>query len=113
MRIEATVPDARGAAVTELAEELGLTKSQLVDEALALFVKVTMEARQGRRLVTVGGAGDAPCEIVTPSLAHLEWTSRREALALSSHAVEQLVRLVLEPPAPNTALLAALADEAG
>lgn len=111
MRIEATIPDARGAVVTELAEELGLTKSQLVDEALALFVKVTLEVRRGRRLLTVGTAGEAPCELVTPSMAQVEWTFNREALSLSGEALQRLVELVLEPPAPNAALVAALADE--
>ena len=36
MRFEATVPDSRGNAVVQLADELGLSRSQLVDEALAL-----------------------------------------------------------------------------
>jgi len=35
MRMEATIPDARGATAVELADELGLSRSQLIDEALA------------------------------------------------------------------------------
>ena len=43
VRIEATVPDSRGTALAERASELGLTKSQIIDEALALFLKVTKD----------------------------------------------------------------------
>ena len=39
MRIEATVPNSRGIALQELAEQLGLSKSQVIDEALAQFLK--------------------------------------------------------------------------
>ena len=53
MRLEATVPDSRGTAIVELAEELGLSRSQLIDEALALFLKAVVEVRRGNRLVTM------------------------------------------------------------
>lgn len=38
MRLEATLPDSRGAAALELAEELGLTRSQLVDDTTLEWV---------------------------------------------------------------------------
>jgi hypothetical protein len=41
--MEATIPDARGATAVELADELGLSRSQLIDEALALFTKAVIE----------------------------------------------------------------------
>ena len=98
----------------ELAEELGLTKSQVIDEALGLFLKVVLEARRGRRLVTVAGEDNEPlCEIATPTLALLEWVSHRQALTLSPEAVERMERLVEEPPEPTPALRAAMAGSGG
>ena len=111
MRIEATVPDSRGAALKELAEELGLSKSEIIDEALALFIKVVEEARRGRRVVSVGSPGELPCEITTPSLTLLEWMHARQGITLSTAAVEHMADLIASPPAPNAALRAALTEE--
>lgn len=110
MRIEATVPDSRGAALAELAHDLGMTKSQIIDEALALFLKVILEARNGRRLVTVGAAGDAACEIASPSLTQMEWMLRRAPLVISAGGLERIADLVSDPPEPTEALKAALAE---
>lgn len=83
MRIEATIPDSRGDAVLALAEQLGLSRSQIVDEALALFLKAVLEVRQGRRLVSqVPGEAHAACELTTPTLTTLEW-------ARTAHPLEQ------------------------
>src|SRR3990167_291172 len=74
MRLEATIPESRGAAILKLADELGLTKSQLIDEALTLFLAAVMEVRRGRRLMTMEqGASQPACEIVTPTLSAMEW----------------------------------------
>ncbi|MBM3204224.1 hypothetical protein FJZ55_10025, partial [Candidatus Woesearchaeota archaeon] len=59
MRLEATVPDSRGATLLELASDLGLTKSQVIDEALALFLEVILDARNGRCLVASGQGCEA------------------------------------------------------
>jgi hypothetical protein len=68
MRLEATIPDSRGTAVQALVDELGLTRSQIIDEALSLFVKAVLEVRRGRRLLTVDPQNaQATCELVTPS----------------------------------------------
>ena len=111
MRIEATVPDSRGAALKELADELGLSKSQIIDEALSLFLKVVLEARKGRQVVSVGSADDLPCEIATPSLTQVEWMYARQALTVPRAAVERMADLIESPPAPNAALRAALTQE--
>jgi hypothetical protein len=47
MRLEATIPDSRGTAVQKLADELGLSCSQIIDEALSLIVKAMLEVRRG------------------------------------------------------------------
>ena len=70
MRLEATVPDGRGEAAGKLADELGLSRSQLIDEALSLFLKAVVEVRRGRRLVTMDPSSSSPaCELVTPTLS--------------------------------------------
>lgn len=101
MRIEATLPDSRGTAVLELAEELGLTRSQLVDEALSLFMKIVLEVKRGRRVMTVDPSRQAPdCELVTPTLTTLEWANS-PAVKLSPQALEKMTELIEHPPAPS------------
>lgn len=108
MRLEATVPDNRGAAVLELAEELGLSRSQLIDEALALFMKALMEVRRGRRLVTLDPQGSAPaCELATPTLSALEWAMRPEKVDLPAKAFARMQELVKASSKPGARLRAA------
>lgn len=105
MRLEATIPDNRGSAVVQLAEELGLSRSQLIDEALALFLKAVVEVRRGRRLVTLDPSSSQPaCEIATPTLAALEWAQRPERLELSAPALDKMRQLVEAPPQPSARL---------
>lgn len=110
MRIEATVPDSRGAALAELASDLGLTKSQIIDEALALFLKVILEARNGRRLVAVGSGGEAAREITTPTLTQLAWMLHRSPVTVSPKALDGIADLISHPPKPTEALKAALTE---
>jgi len=109
VRLEATVPDSRGSAVVQLANELGLSRSQLVDEALALFLKVVLEVRRGRRLVTLDPSSSSPaCEIATPTLAALEWTQSPQKLELSAEALAKMQALTEAAPAPRPSLRAAV-----
>jgi len=108
MRLEATVPDIRGAAVEQLASELGVSNSRLVDEALALFMKAVMEVRRGRRLVTMDPNGAQPaCELSTPALSALEWALQPQTLQLPEHAVAKMQELMAQPAQPSTRLRAA------
>ena len=109
MRLEATVPDNRGAAVLELAEELGLSRSQLIDEALALFLTALMEIRRGRRLVTLDPQSSQPaCELATPTLSALEWAMRPEKLDVPAKVLARMQGLVNAPPKPGARLRAAV-----
>lgn len=108
MRLEATVPDSRGSAVLQLAEELGLSRSQLIDEALALFLKAVVEVRRGRRLVTLDPSSSAPaCELATPTLAALEWALQPVALPFAAESIEKMQALTKAPRAPGARLRAA------
>ncbi len=108
MRLEATVPDSRGAAVVELAAELGLSRSQLVDEALALFLKAVLEIRRGRRLVTLDPQSEHPaCELATPTLSALEWAAKPEKVSLPADALAKMQELIDSKPKPGARLKAA------
>ena len=95
--------------MVELALQLGLTRSQVIDEALALFLKAVVEVRRGRRVVTVAqdGAGIA-CEMSTPTLTMLEWANQRETIEVTPEAYDRVVDLVNSPPAPTAAFRKAM-----
>jgi len=97
-------------ALRELAEELGLSKSQVIDEALSLFLMAVMEIRRGHRFVSVGEEGDSHAEVITPTLAQLRWMFTRSAHGLSPAAVERMERLIESPPPPTEALRETLSD---
>lgn len=108
MRLEATVPENRGTAVVQLAEELGLTRSQLIDEALTLFLKAVLEVKRGRRLVTLDPRTSQPaCELATPTLSALEWALQPQKLALPAEALARMHALTETPPKPGSRLRAA------
>jgi predicted GNAT superfamily acetyltransferase len=112
MRFEATLSEPKGKALIELAESLGLSRSQLMDEALGLFLTTALEVRRGRRLCLVDGDTRQPLMgLVTPSLAALEWSNHQHSLEVSPQEMEQLAALVQQPPAPTAALRAALRGE--
>jgi hypothetical protein len=108
MRLEATVPENRGTAVVQLADELGLTRSQLIDEALTLFLKAVLEVKRGRRLVTLDPRTSQPaCELATPTLSALEWALQPQPLALPADAVAKMRALTEAAPKAGSRLRAA------
>lgn len=105
MRLEATVPDSHGTAAIELADELGLSRSQLIDEALTLFLKAVLEVRRGRRLVTVTPGSEEPaCDMATPTLAALEWAQKPEQLLLPAKSVARMRQLAEASARPGARL---------
>lgn len=108
MRLEATVPDSRGSAVQELADELGLSRSQIIDEALSLFIKAILEIRRGRRLVMLDPQNiEAVCELMTPTLTAIEWALKPEKIELSDVALAKIQKMVDAPAEPSAPLRAA------
>ena len=108
MRVEATIPETRGAAMAELAEQLGMSRSQVVDEALALFLKAVVEVRKGRRLVTLGPDQHEPaCELATPTLSALEWAMNRQKLLVEAAELAKIDELIKAAPKANARLKAA------
>lgn len=118
MRFEATLNDTRGQLLLDLAAELGLTRSQLMDEALGLFLKAALEVKRGQRLVLVTpDTQKVTCELTSPTLAQLEWASHRDAawasrvqeVTLPIQAVEKIADLIESAPAPTDVLKRAVA----
>jgi hypothetical protein len=105
VRIEATIPDSRGKAAVELAEELGLSCSQLVDEALGLYLKIVMEVRRGRRVTMSDPLGKEPAqELATPALAAFEWALRPERVEVSSETFNRIHSITKNPVAAGARL---------
>ncbi len=105
MRLEATIPDPQGEAADKAAEELGLTRSQLVQEAIGLYLKAVMEVRKGHRLAVIDRASKAAVvELTSPSLTQLEWLAHGETLDLSPAAARRLAALASKPAAPTPAV---------
>lgn len=107
-RIEATIPEQRAAQVRALEEELGVTKSQLIDEALALFAKAVSETRRGRRVGFVGGDARV-VEFTSPVLNLVEWALEPEPITLSVGDFARVGELNAAPPQPAPALKKAVA----
>ena len=109
-RVEATVTDSQSQAVQQIADQMGLSRSEVVGEALGLYVKIFMEAKLGHRLVTLDPKTQRPvCELVTPTLAALEWTLHQEPIEVSPEAMNEIQQIIAKPPAPTVALRKGLA----
>jgi len=110
MRLEATITDIRAAQLDEVVEELKTTKSQVIEEALALFLKAFMETKRGRRVAIIEPESrQAVTEMVSPSLTQLEWTAHKERIVLHDKGMAKVAHLVAHPPEPNAALRKVLA----
>ena len=109
-RIEATIPEPRLEQVKHLEEELGLTKSQIVEEAIGLFFKAVLEVRQGHRVgFMANDKKSLAVEFTSPALSQVEWTTHRETIRLSNKGFARMKQLLDKPAAPAAALKAAVA----
>lgn len=110
MRIEATLPESRGLQLNEVATELNVTKSALVEEALSLLLTALTGVRRGQRVAMIDAASQkVVVEVVTPLLTQIEWTAGREKITLSRREAEKVGALLADPPAPTAALRKAMA----
>jgi uncharacterized protein (DUF1778 family) len=102
-------PGPAGPGHRQAAEQVGLTRSQLVQEAVALYLKAVMEVRNGRRLAVIDRKSkSAVVELTSPALTQLEWLATGETIDLFPAAAERLAALVAKPPAPTPALMQAV-----
>lgn len=87
MRIEATLPDGRGQQLDAAARELGLSRSELISEAVSILLTALHECRRGFRLALVNAAERKVVrELVTPALAQVEWQAHRGKVTLPNGA---------------------------
>lgn len=108
-RIEATIPEPRLEQVKHLEKELGLTKSQIVEEAIGLFFKAVLEVKRGLRVGFVAEEEKLVREFTSPALSQVEWATHRETVRLSNRGFDRMQELVSKPRAPTPALKAAIA----
>lgn len=112
MRLEATISEPRNAQLRELAAELKVSKSTLIDEALAVFMTGLMEARNGRRFAIIDAVSRAVVsQIASPLLSQAEWIAHREKIKLSRKEADTVDRLLADPPKPTAALREAAARQ--
>jgi hypothetical protein len=105
MRLETTISETRREQLRALQAELKLSKSQVVDEALSMFLKAYMETKRGNRLAIVErGTQRTICEIASPSLSQVEWASFRRSLKLAPSATKKVRQMVERPASPTPAL---------
>jgi hypothetical protein len=109
MRLEATLSETRREQLRTLQAELKLTKSQVIDEALSIFLKAYMETKRGNRLAIIDADGRQTVEVASPSLSQVEWASFSKRLKLSTPAVNKIKRMIKHPAAPTAALRKAMA----
>jgi len=109
MRLEATIPDPRAAQLAELAKELKVSKSTLIEEALSLLFTGLVEARHGRRFAIIEAESQRiVSQVATPLLSQIEWTAHREQVSLSAEGQAKLEQTVARPPKPTAALRRAM-----
>ena len=108
-RIEATIPEPRFEQVRHLEKELGLTKSQIVEEAIGLFFKAVLEVKRGHRVGFVAEDKEFLLEFTSPALSQVEWAAHQETIRLSDRGFDRMQQLLAEPPVPTPALKAAVA----
>lgn len=112
MRLEATISDPRGEQLQDLADELRLSKSQVIEEAIALFQKAVMEVRRGHRVAIIEAESQRPvCELASPSLTQLEWATHRLELSLTEGEAGRMDAALTTPKAPPDALKRAFARQ--
>lgn len=82
MRIEASLPKQRALALNELSDEMGVPRNQIIDEAVAFFLKAVIEVRKGRRCAIIDDQDRRICEFSTPVLTTFEYEQERIRLGL-------------------------------
>jgi hypothetical protein len=109
MRLETTLPEIRREQLRMLQAELKLTKSQVIDEALSIFIQAHMETKRGNRLAIIDADGRQTGEVASLALSQVEWAAFSKRLELSTTAVRKIRRMIKHPIAPTAALRKAMA----
>lgn len=110
-RLTATITDQQNAAVEEMASEYGLSSSEVVKEAISMFMQVVVEAKRGRRLMMVDESHKRPAvAITTQMLTSMDWTQHKHQIDLSPKDFEAVQKMIDSPAEPTDALREAMAS---
>jgi hypothetical protein len=104
MRFEATISELEREQLDSLADELKMTPSRLITEALALLKTAVIETKKGHRIAIVDERQKTVCAFTSPALSQLEWTAQRTSVKVSPEELNRMVELVESPPEPTPAL---------
>ncbi len=105
MRIETTLPDPRARQLAEVADELHMSKSAVVEEALALLFTGLFEARRGRRLAFIDARTQRVIsQLTTPALSQVEWTASRGSIGPRMREFSMAAETVADPLRPTPVL---------
>jgi hypothetical protein len=109
-RLDTTVSDQQNEAVTQMAEEFGLSKSEVLSEAVSVLMQVVVEAKRGRRLMMVDEfRQQPPVMITTRVLTSVDWMRQTQRVEVSSEALEAVQGIIDSPSEPTAALREAIA----
>jgi hypothetical protein len=109
MRIETTLPDPRARQLAEVADELHMSKSAVIEEALVLLFTSLFEARRGRRVAIIDAESQRVIsQLATPALSQVEWTAYRERVTVGEAAFSMAAEAVANPPPATPALRKAM-----
>lgn len=108
-RLQASLPTFSMRELTRLSEEFGVDKSTVILEALSLFSKAALEAKQGSRIAFLpASAPGVVREFSTPLLSHMEQSARLgpEEITLPDADFDRVAASIDAPAAPTAALRA-------
>jgi hypothetical protein len=106
-RLDATLPAIQSEQLDSLAEEMELPKTQIVQDAIAFYMKAVAETKQGRRVVFIDPATDKIVYAYTsPVLSMMEWPLQR--VLVSAEQAKTIAAAVDHPADPTPALRRAM-----
>lgn len=105
IRFETQLAPQRAEPYKAMAQELGLTSSQLVQKALHAYFEIYLQAKKGHALVYQKANGDVAGELRTPEIAFLEWFRHKsQRITLADSAFKKAVDVLTDETEPTQAL---------
>ncbi|MCP3143102.1 DUF1778 domain-containing protein [Pyxidicoccus xibeiensis] len=106
-RLQAMLPAPYETQLEQLRAVLQIDNTEVIKEALGIFAKAVLEARQGRRIAFVDEKHHVFSEYSSPSLTRLEWNARDEGrIVLPDSDFDRVVGELEKPATPSPRLRA-------
>lgn len=100
MRLEASMNDVRGQQFEELRKELGLSKSELVEEAVAYLLDSIDHVKRGRA-VAVMEDDRKITDLNPPTFSLIRWLNHRETVTLPGSDFDRVADALEKPAEPT------------